>query len=63
MYANQLIDKLTQLVNQHGNLPLCYGVDEEGNAFKLVAFEAVEGSLDDDQFEEHTPKPTHICIN
>ena len=63
MKATQLIEVLQQLVAIHGDLPLCYGVDNEGNAFAPVLFEAIEGTLDGYEFTEHTDKPTHICVN
>ena len=58
MKAQQLIDTLTELVKAHGDLELCYGVDDEGNAFQPVYYEAVEGTMLNNEFSEHTALPT-----
>ena len=63
MQATQLINRLLELVEAHGDLELCYSTDDEGNTFKLTQYKAVEGTFEDYDFAEQTDKPTHICIN
>ena len=65
----QYIKLLTDLYNIHGDLPLCYSIDEEGNSFSELFIRPEAGNFLEYTFavtnwETDEPLPiTHICIN
>jgi len=65
MRLNNYIKKLQLLQEEYGNKQLCYGIDDEGNKFRLVFFEPTPGqfSPDDGIFENDTDVVNAICIN
>ena len=63
MQASELVKRLQTLIEEYGDLPVCYGVDDEGNAFKEVHYQAIQGTLNGYEFEDSTDNPTHICVN
>ena len=65
MKAKELIERLQELVIEHGNLELIYGVDDEGNDYDTVQYSASVCNYEDGEREEveKGEKPTYICIN
>jgi hypothetical protein len=50
MKASELIKTLETLKNKYGDLDLVYSVDEEGNYFNHIAFDAYAGYYDSGEF-------------
>ena len=46
-----MIDHLTKIKEAHGNLPLVYAIDEEGNAFHGVYFSPTLGHFNEEDHE------------
>ncbi len=65
MKAKELIERLKELVIEHGNLELIYGADDEGNEYNTVQYSASVCKYENEEREEveKGEKPTHICIN
>ncbi|NLE04248.1 MAG: hypothetical protein GX638_05520 [Crenarchaeota archaeon] len=67
MKASELIKQLETLMNQYGDLDLVYAIDDEGNDFKLVYFDASVGNYNEENREFHSlgvsNKINAICIN
>ena len=63
MKASELIKRLEELVDKHGDLDLIYSSDDEGNYYNKVLYQASECMFINGMREEPEDKPTHICIN
>jgi len=63
MKAKELIERLQELVIEHGNLDLIFAGDNEGNNYEEVYYSASVCNYEDGEREEPGEKPTHICIN
>ncbi len=63
--ATQLIENLNKIIKEHGDLEICYSIDDEGNGYEEVHFSPSIGILEEyDTFiTENISIPTHICIN
>lgn len=69
MTLNTYIKLLQNIASKHGDLPLCYSSDDEGNFFRELNIGPEAGSYLDNEFmtidvdtEEELPI-THVCIN
>ena len=62
---DNLIENLKHMRKEHGNLPLLYSIDDEGNEFEDVIFTPTPMSLDEDLdiFDADEDNHTHLCIN
>lgn len=65
MKASRLIKRLTNLINQYGDLPLIYAADNEGNYYEEVYYDATPCEFTENDYITVEPDktPTHICIN
>jgi len=67
MKAQKMIDNLTKLIEQYGDLDLIVAKDDEGNGFNEINYEPTVGIFDGyDSFiskSEHDTTPEHFCIN
>ena len=75
--VSQVIKLLQAKKKELGDLPCCYSVDDEGNAFQQVIIAPTQMRMQEDKHGnlelewEHLDnepnfkeaKPTHICIN
>ena len=66
MTAKRMITVLQRLVKEHGDLPLVYIIDDEGNGYNKVFYGPNAGEHDGYEFssqENSDSKPNAICIN
>ena len=73
MKLQQYIEKLQELLKEHGDLELIYSTDDEGNEYNTVNFnpsivnyiESDRCLIDDDDLEEYNESDYQkvICIN
>ena len=60
---SDVINRLTAIMKQHGDLPCVYACDEEGNSFSPVYYDATPGTFNDGDFDTDKDNINAVCIN
>ena len=65
MLLSEYIKKLQAIFEKHGDLPLIYSNDDEGNEFRPVVYDPGVGNYncEDREFGDETDGVKHVCIN
>ena len=67
MILSQHIKECQELLNTHGDLPICYAVDDEGNQFNTVIYPPSPVNYSEELGEvldaETDADLNYICIN
>ena len=65
MLLSEYIKKLHAIFKEHGDLPLIYSKDDEGNEFRPVVYDPSVGNYNeaDREFSDEIDGVKHVCIN